>query len=56
MEHSNGFPTPTRFEAPLAADENGSESDIYWINSYASVIMMMLYLASNTITDIRQFH
>ena len=31
---------------------NGSEAKRYWPNSYASVIRMMLYLASNTRRDI----
>ena len=31
---------------------NGSDDNIYWPNSYASVIDMMLYLASNTRPDI----
>ena len=25
MEHCNGLPTPTKFEAPLGTDVNGSE-------------------------------
>ena len=52
MEHSNGFPTPTKVEAPLVTDLNGSEAKRDWPNSYASVIGMMLYLASNTRPDI----
>ena len=52
MEHSNGFPTPTKVEAPLGTDKNGSDSKRYWPNSYASIIGMMLYLASNTRPDI----
>ena len=52
MEHCNGFTTPTKFEAPLVTDVNGSEAKRDWPNSYASVIGMMLYLASNTIPDI----
>ena len=52
MEHSNGFPTPTKVEAPLGTDVNGSEAKRDWPNSYASAIGMMLYLASNTIPDI----
>ena len=47
MEHSNGLPTPTKVEAPLGTDLNGSEANIYWPNSYAYVIGIMLYLASN---------
>ena len=52
MEHSNGFPTPIKVEAPLGTDVNGSEAKRYWHNSYASVIGMMLHLASNTRPDI----
>ena len=52
MEHSNGLPTPTKVEAPLGIDVNGSEANIYWPNSYSSVIGMTLYLASNTRPDI----
>ena len=52
MEHSNGFPTPTKFEAPLGIDVNGSEAKRDRPNSYASVIVMVLYLSSNTRTDI----
>ena len=52
MEHFNGFPTHTKFEAPLGTDVNGSEAKIDCTKSYASVIGMMLYLSSNTIPDI----
>ena len=52
MEHSNGMPTPTKVEAPLGTDANISEAKRDWPNSYASVIGMMLYLASNTRPDI----
>ena len=52
MEHFNGFPTPTKVEAPLGTDVNGSEAKRDWSNSCASVIGMMLYLASNTRPDI----
>ena len=52
MEHSNGFPTPTKVDAPLVTDVNGSEDKRYWPNSYASIIGMILYLASNTRPDI----
>ena len=48
MDHCNGFPTPTKIEAPLGKDENGSEAERYWPNSYDYVIGMMLYLISNT--------
>ena len=48
MDHCNGFPTPTKAEAPIGTDTNGSEAKRGWPNSYASVIGMMLYLESNT--------
>ena len=44
MEHCNGFPTPTKAEAPLGTDVNGSESKRDWSKSYASGIGIMLYL------------
>ena len=47
MDNSNGLPTPTKVEAPLGTDVNGSEAKRYWPNSHASVIGIMLYLASN---------
>ena len=52
MEDCNGFPTPANFEEPLGTYDNGSEAKIDWHNSYASVIGMMLYLASNKRPDI----
>ena len=52
MEYCIGLPTPTKVEAPLGIDVNVSEANIDWPNSYASVIGMMLYLASNTRPDI----
>ena len=52
MEDCNGLPTPTKVEAPLGTDINGSDDKRDWPNSYASVIGMMLYLASNTRSDI----
>ena len=45
VEHSNGLPTPTKVEAPLGTDVNGSEAKRDWTNSYASVIGMKFYLA-----------
>ena len=48
MEDCNGLPTPTKVDAPLGTDLNGSEAKRDWPNSYASVIGMMMYLASNT--------
>ena len=32
MEHCNGFPTPTKFEAPPGNDTNGYEAKWYWPN------------------------
>ena len=52
MEDCNGLPTTTKVEAPIGIDLNGSEAKIDWPNSYASVIGMMLYLASNTRSNI----
>ena len=51
IECCNGLTTPTKVEAPLRTDANGSEAKRYWPNSYASVIGIMLYLESNTRTD-----
>ena len=51
MEHSYGLPTPTKVEAPLGTVVNDSEAKRDWPNSYASVIGMMLYLASKTRPD-----
>ena len=52
MDHCNGLPTPTKVDAPLGTDANGSKSKRDCPKSYASVIGMMLYLASNTRPDI----
>ena len=52
MEHFNRLLTPTKVEAPFGTDLNGSEAKRDWPNSYASVIGMMLHLASNTRPDI----
>ena len=30
MDHCNGFPTPTKVEAPLGTDANGSEGKRNW--------------------------
>ena len=37
MEDCDGLPTPTKVEAPLGADVNGSEAKRAWPNSYSSV-------------------
>ena len=50
--HCNGFTTPNKVESTLATDDNGTEDNIYWSNSYDYVIRMILYLALNTITYI----
>ena len=52
MEHFNGLPAPTKVEAPLGTDANGSEAKRDFTHSYTSIIGMMLYLASNTRPDI----
>ena len=52
MEHCNGFPTPTKVEALLVIDVNGSETEKDWPNSCCYVTGMMLYLASKTRPDI----
>ena len=52
MDHCNGLPTPTKVQVPLGTDKNVSEAKRDFPNSYASVIGMMLYLASNTRPDI----
>ena len=52
MEDCNGLPTPTKVEAPLGIDVNGYEAKRDCTNLCASVIGMMLYLESNTRTDI----
>ena len=52
MEHCDGFPTTTKVEALLRTYTNGSEAKRDWHRSYAYVIGMILYLASNTRPDI----
>ena len=46
MEDCNGLPTPTKVEAPLGTDVNGSEANRDWPNLYASVIGLMLNTTS----------
>ena len=48
MEHCNGSPIPTKVESHLGVYDNGSEANRDWPNLYAYVIVMMLYLVSNT--------
>ena len=50
--HRNGLPIPTKVEAPLGKEYKGCEAKRYLLNSYASAVGMMLYLASNTRLDI----
>ena len=52
MDHCNRLTTPTKVDAPLGTDANGSESNIDWPNLYDFVIGMILYLASKTRPDI----
>ena len=52
MDNCNGLSTPTKVDAPLGTEANGSEANRYCTNSYASVIGIMLCLASNTRPDI----
>ena len=52
MEHCNGLPTPNKVDSLIGTDVNDSEAKRDWTNSYASVIGMMLYLASSTRPDI----
>ena len=50
MVDCNVKPTPTKSEGPLGSDVNGRPASKLW--SYASVIGMLLYLASNLRPDI----
>ena len=52
MDNSNGLPTPTKVEALLETDVNGSDAKRDCPDSYASIIETMFYLASNTRPDI----
>ena len=52
MDHCNGLTTPTKVEALLGTYVNGSEAKRDWPKSHASVIGMVLYLESNTRSDI----
>ena len=55
--YCDGFPTPSKVEALLGTDYNGSEAKRDWPNSCDSVIGVMLYLASKIIPDISSaFH
>ena len=38
MEDCNGFPTPTKEEAPHGTDVNGSEAKIDWPNSILNLM------------------
>ena len=48
MDHCNRLPTPTKVDAPLGTDADGSEAKRDWPKSYASIIGMMLYMESKT--------
>ena len=48
IERCNRLLTPIKVEAPLGKYTNGYEDKVDWTNSYASVIGIMLYLASKT--------
>jgi len=50
MTECNSRQTPTRAEGPLGTDANGPEREQKW--HYASVVGMLLYLASNSRPDI----
>ena len=52
MNNCNDFPTPIIVESPLETEENGPEVKRYCLNSYASIIGMNVYMASNTRPDI----
>ena len=52
MENCNGLLPPTKVEATFGVDAIGYEDNKDFPDSYDSVIGMMLYLASNTRTDI----
>ena len=52
MDHCNVLPTTTTIEASLRTDTNGSEAKRDWPKSHASVIGIILYLASNKRPDI----
>ena len=52
MDHCNGLPTLTKVDIHLGTETNGSGSKRDCSNSYASVIGIILYLASNTRSDI----
>ena len=46
MEHCDGLLKPTNVTEPIGTDDNDIEAERGWTNSYASVIVMMLYLMS----------
>ena len=50
--HCSEIPTLTKFKSPLRTDNNGLEANRDWTNQYTYVIGMMLYIASNTRSDI----
>ena len=52
MEHCNCLLTPNIFKAPFWTDDIVPENNMDWPNLYASIIGMMLYQASKTISGI----
>ena len=52
IEHCNWMPKPTKVETHLGTDTNSSEAKRYLPNSYYFLIGMILYLTSNTRSDI----
>ena len=46
MEHCNELPTHTNVETTIGSYENDLDNKIYWMDSYDSVIGVMLYLTS----------
>ena len=51
-DHCNRLPTPTKVETQLGTDKNVPKDKRGWNNSYTSIIGKMLYLESNTRSDI----
>ena len=51
MEHCKVFPITTKVEAPIVTDDHVYKSKRDCLNAYASVIGVILYLASNTRPD-----
>ena len=47
MDHCNGLPTITNFEAHVGKHDNDNKAKRVWPILYSSIIGMMLYLESN---------